>query len=137
MTEEIEPEDALLRRVRNDPNLWTEKEGQLRVSSAAMSPHPEDARLSVDARKLIPDPNDPLTAPCRTEGNADDGLAEFFARVALDLGLAAHHDPQPGDAAHVNLTGFDSMPRKQAKRVQRELAKSATWVREPAGVASA
>ncbi len=133
MTEPIEPDDALLRRVRNDPNLWTEKEGTLRVSSAAMSPHSGDSGLSVDARKLIPDPRDPLTAPCLDEAEGGDGLAELFARVALNFGLSADHEPLPANRAHVNITGFETMTTSRAKRVQKELAKSATWVREPAG----
>lgn len=135
MKQAIEPDDALLRRVTNDPNLWTRKEGRLRVSSAAMSPHPEDGLLSVDARKLIPEPSDPLTAPCLDQGAPEDGLAELVTRVVLDLGLSANHDAQPDNPAHVNIKGFETMSAKQAKRAQRELAKKATWIREPAGAA--
>jgi len=135
LTETIESDDALLRRVKDDPNLWTEKGGELRVSSAAMSPHPEDQALSVDVRRLIPDPRDPLTAPSVVAGEVADGVVELFARAAERLGLAVKHEPLPENYAHADITGFDQMRRKEAKRAQRELAKTASWVREPVSAA--
>lgn len=105
------------------------------MSSAAMSPHPRDQALSVDVRRLIPDPRNPLTAPSVVAGEAADGVAELFARAAEALGLTVEHDPLRDNRAHAGITGFDQMRPGVAKRAQRELAKSATWVREPASAA--
>lgn len=137
MSEEISSQEALLRRIPNVPNLWTEgSDGQVRVSSAAMSPSTEDGGLSVNVRRLLECPADPADEML---GESVDGvgLAEFFASVAYDQGLDVEHAPLPDNWAHANVAGFHQMTRNRAKRAQRELAKAAAWVRMPADAAPA
>lgn len=131
MTEEIADDDALLRRVADNPDLLSRSpNGAIRPSSVSMKPHGTDGRLSVDVRRMLASPSKPedvLTA------HPASGLVEFRALAARDLELVVAHDPLPANRAHANITGFAALSRKQAKRVQRELAKAAVWIRMPAG----
>lgn len=43
------------------------------------------------------------------------------------------HAPLEDNEAHANIVGFDAMGKTQPKRAQRELARLAVSVREPAG----
>ena len=126
-----------MRRIPNVPNLWTEgSHGQIRVSSAAMSPSTEDGGLSVNVRRLLDCPADPADEML---GSSIDGsgLAEFFASVAYSQQLDVEHAPLPDNKAHANVAGFHRMTGNRAKRAQRELAKAAAWIRMPADAAPA
>jgi hypothetical protein len=132
---DVQPEDALLRRVADAPAMWTRADdGTVRPTSAAMKPHDADAGLSVDIRCLLDDPGDPLVA---INGFPGYGLAELEARVPFDLDLAVIHEPLDDNAAHANIVGFERLSKSQAKRVQRELAKAAAWICMPAGALGA
>jgi hypothetical protein len=131
VTQEIGGQDVLLRRVPDQPALWTTAEdGTIRPSSAAMKPAGEDGGLSVDVRRLLPDPRNPLSVLSELPSH---GLAELRATQVRDQGLEVIHDPLPDNYAHANIVGFGEMSRSQAKRAQKELARAAAWVRMPAG----
>lgn len=133
MTEAIDDDDALLRRVADNPYQWKRAaDGSIRPTSPTMKPHSDDGGLSVDVRRLLDDPKQPQSVLAELPGH---GLVEFRARVPRSHGLAVDHDPLPENYAHGNITGFAELPPKEAKRIQKEMAKAATWVRMPAGAA--
>ncbi len=127
--EEVEDGDALLRRVPNRPSMFTRKGGTLRPSSGAFQPTRADDGVSVDVRRLLPDPSDP---ECALRGRLDDGLVELLARVPREHALDVHHTPQEENPAHADIIGWRKFPREVQKRKQRELALSCVWVRQPA-----
>lgn len=132
MTEHIDDGDALLRRIPDRPKeLWTRRaDGTARPTSASMKPSSEDSGLSVDVRRLLPDP----AVPTSVFGGASGlGLAEFAAVVPRTNGLEVEHSPLDGNRAHADIRGFDAMSRKEAKRAQKALAESAAWIQMPAG----
>ena len=127
MTERVEDEDALLRRVPDKPDLWKrQKDGTVRPSSVAFKPHSADAGVSVDVRRLLADPR----RPPEPAGGA--GLAEVTAGVVRELELDVEHDPIPENAAHANIIGMGPLPPAQAKRLQQALAMRCAWVQMPA-----
>ncbi len=131
MTEAIGDDDALLRRVADNPHQWKQyPDGSIRPTSPTMKPHDEDGGLSVDVRRLLADPKAPESAVGEFPHH---GLVEFRAHVPRSHGLAVDHDPLPDNYAHGNITGFTEVSPKVAKRIQKEMAKAATWVRMPAG----
>ncbi len=132
MTENIEDSDALLRRIPDRPEqLWTKRaDGTTRPTSASMKPSSEDGRLSVDVRRLLPNPTDP-TSVLGVEAGL--GLAEFAAAVPRANGLEVELSPLEQNEAHADIRGFDVMSKKQAKRAQKALAEAAAWVQMPAG----
>ena len=131
MTEPIDDNDALLRRVADNPHQWKQyPDGSIRPTSPTMKPHSEDGGLSVDVRRLLADPRQPESVLAELP---DHGLVEFRARVARAHGLDVDHDPLPENPAHGNITGFAALLPKEAKRIQKEMAKAATWVSMPAG----
>jgi len=132
VTENIEGTDALLRRIPDRPEqLWTKRaDGTTRPTSASMKPSSEDGGLSVDVRRLLPDPTDPISV---LGGEAGLGLAEFPAAVPRANGLEVEHTPLEGNDAHADIRGFDEMSRNEAKRAQKALAEAAAWVQMPAG----
>jgi len=107
--EEVEDGDALLRRVPNQPSMFTRKGGTLRPSSGAFQPTRADDGVSLD-----------------------DGLVELLARVPREHALDVHHTPQEENPAHADIIGWRKFPREVQKRKQRELARSCVWIREPA-----
>jgi hypothetical protein len=122
VTEAVAADDALLRRVANNPHMWTDEEG-IRPSSAAMKPADVDGGLSVSMRRLLENPSEPLSA---LEGHPDGcGLTELHARDAFDLELDVEHTPLPDDFAHANICGFNRFSKSRAKRLQRKLALAA------------
>ena len=98
MTEHIDDGDALLRRIPDRPEeLWTRRaDGTARPTSASMKPSPEDGGLSVDVRRLLPDPAVPTSV---LEGASGLGLAEFAAVVPRANGLEVEHSPLDGNRA--------------------------------------
>lgn len=131
MTEPIDDGDALLRRIPDRPAQWTKRpDGTARPTSAAMKPHSEGGGLSVDVRRLLPDPANPLAV---LEGVPGLGLAEFQAAVPRANGLQVEHTPLEENDAHADIRGFEAMSRKEAKRAQKALAEAAAWIRMPAG----
>lgn len=130
MEEEVAADDALLRRIPDKPDMWTDGE-VVRPSSAAMKPADADGGLSVSIRRLLDDPAEPLSA---LDGQPDGyGLTEIHARDAFDLELDVEHAPLPEDIAHANICGFDRFTKSRAKRLQKELALAAVWIRMPEG----
>ena len=133
--ESVVPDDALLRRVPDQtPSMWKQDEEGIRPTSAAMKPSQRDAGLSVDIRRLLPDPAQPTTVLAEFPTH---GLAEFRASVPIGLGLEVHHAPQDDNAAHANVVGFDGFSKSQAKRLQKRLAEAAVWIQMPAGALEA
>lgn len=132
--EQVKDSDALLRRVPSNPDMWSRgADGSIRPSSAAFAPHPDDLKLSVDMRRLIADPADPCAV---LDQDHRAGLSELFARLPRSLGLDVVHAPLRGNRAHANVDGFEALSRGPRKRVQKELAKGATWIRMPTGAAT-
>ena len=95
-----------------------------------MKPHPEDGRLSVDLRRLLPDSANPMAV---LEGVPGSGLAEFQAAAPRANGLEVEHTPLEENVAHADIRGFEGMSRNEAKRAQKGLAEAAAWIRMPAG----
>lgn len=131
--EQVNDADALLRRIPSNPDMWSRgADGSIRPSSAAFAPHPDDLKLSVDVRRLIADPADPCAVLDRDQ-DRQAGLSELFARLPRSLDLDVVHAPLRGNPAHANIDGFEALSRGPRKRVQKELAKGATWIRMPVG----
>jgi hypothetical protein len=126
---EIDDEDCLLRRVANRPDLVKRDGGVVRPSSVAFRPAGEDDKISVEVRRLLENPSDPLST---LADYPDHGLVEFRAGVPRGLGLDVEHDPLPGNNAHGNIVGLSGLARPERKRLFRELALHAVWVRQPA-----
>ena len=127
--EEIADRDLLLRRIPDQPAMWTRKGGQVRPSSAAMQPSETDGGLSVDVRRLLPNP----TIPTSVLGeHPEHGLVEFSARVPRELDLEVVHDPLPDRCSHANIAGFPG-DRAAHLRVRRTIAKRSVWVKMPPG----
>jgi len=124
-TVEIVADDALLRRVV--PGLVT-RQGTVRPTSVVFKPHPDDGAVSVDVRRLLPVPGDPLSV---LAGFPEYGLVELLASTVRGAGLQVFHAPLADNPAHANIVGLADMSRAESKRLQRELAKKAAWVREP------
>lgn len=132
--EPIADEDWLLRRIPDQPErMWTRKGGVLRPSSAALKPSSEDSGLSVDVRRLLPDPADPASVLSNRE---DDGLVEFQAATPRSAGLDAIHTPLADRYSHADVVGFHLLEKAAAKRFRRDLAKAAVWVKQPASVST-
>lgn len=131
MTELIADDDALLRRVKDHPGaLWIlDDNGRKRPTSGAMKPATTDGGVSVDVRRLLDDPTEPLSS---LEGDLDAGLVEFRASVPRLLGLAVEHMPIAANPAHANVFGFEKLSRSKSQRVRKTLAERAVWVKEPA-----
>ncbi len=98
-----------------------------------MKPSTEDEGLSVDVRRLLEDPANPVTVLAEHPGH---GLAQLVARTARDLGLEVEHDPLPHNEAHASIVGFTKVSKTQAKRKQRRLAEAAAWIQMPEGALS-
>lgn len=131
--EEIADEDRLLRRIPDQPErMWTRAGGRLRPSSAAFKPSEADGGLSVDVRRLLPDPATPTLV---LDVTPDAGLIELRAANARELELEVVHTPQRDHYSHADVIGFARLEKAAAKRAQRELAKRAVWVQEPASAA--
>lgn len=94
-----------------------------------MKPSSEDGGLSVDVRRLLPDPAVPTSV---LEDGSSLGLAEFTAVVPRDNGLDVDHNPLEGNDAHADIRGFEAMSKKEAKRAQKALAEAAAWIQMPA-----
>ncbi len=131
MTEPIADEDALLRRVKDQPGaLWVlEKDGRKRPTSGAMKPSASNRGLSVDVRRLLENPTEPRSS--LAEG-PEAGLVEFRAKVPRALGLEVEHEPIDANPAHANVVGFERLSRSQSQRARKTLAERAVWVQEPA-----
>lgn len=128
--EVIADDDGLLRRIPDQPErMWTRRSGRLRPSSAALKPASSDGGLSVDVRRLLPDPADPAAA---LGNRTDDGLIEFRAAVPRSSGLDVTHTPLPERYSHADVIGWAQLGKAAAKRIQRELALRAAWVKHPA-----
>lgn len=123
--------DVLLRRIPDLPEeQWIRGgNGVVRATSAAMKPTDDDGCLSVDVRRLLPDPGDPCSV---LERFPNQGLCEFLAQVARDLDLRVDCDPIPGNPAHACISGFDAFSEKVAKRKRKDLALACVWIRMPA-----
>lgn len=135
LREAIADEDWLLRRIPDQPEqMWTRKGGLLRPSSAALKPSSVDQGLSVDVRRLLPDPAAPTTV---LEDRHDDGLAEFQAAMPRAAGLDAVHTPLPRRYSHADVVGFERLEKPVAMRFRRELAKAAVWVKQPGSAVAA
>ena len=129
---EISDDDWLLRRVPNVPNM-VKRDGELvRPTSVVFKPHSVDGAVSVDVRRLLPAPGDPLTV---LEDFPEHGLVELLAGAVTSAGLTVSHAPVPGNHAHANIEGLGALTKAEQKRSQRELALAAAWVRHP-GVAA-
>jgi hypothetical protein len=132
--EPIADEDWLLRRIPDQPErMWTRKSGVLRPSSAALKPPDVDSGLSVDVRRLLPDPSVPTSALGDREG---DGLVEFQAAEPRAAELDVIHTPLPDRYSHADVTGWEQLEKAVAKRFRRELAKRAIWVKQPASASA-
>ena len=126
---EIEDEDALLRRVANKPDM-VKRDGQaVRPTSAVFKPASEDGGISVDVRKLLVDPTEPLSVLTETP---EHGLVELRARVPRANQLDVVHTPQAGNPAHADIVNLGDLSRPLQKRARRELALASVWVRQPA-----
>lgn len=133
--EPIADEDWLLRRILDQPErMWTRKGGVLRPSSAAFKPSSEDQGLSVDVRRLLPDPAAPTSA---LGSQQDAGLVEFQAATPRAAGLDVIHTPLPSRYSHADVVGFERLEKPVEKRFRRELAKGVVWVKQPATAVSA
>lgn len=128
-TAEINDEDCLLRRVANRPDLVKRDGDIVRPSSVAFNPAREDGNISVEIRKLLEDPTQPLAVLSEFP---EHGLVELRAEAPRGLGLEVVHDPLPDNEAHGNIIGLADMARAERKRLTRELALRAVWIREPA-----
>lgn len=126
---EIEDDDALLRRVPDNPDLVKRKGAVVRPSSVAFKPSDTDGGISVDVRRLLDDPTDPLAV---LDGLPTHGLVELRASVVRDNGHTVHHAPLDGNPAHANIILQDGLDKKEQARAQRELALASAWIREPA-----
>ncbi len=132
--EEIADEDWLLRRIPDQPErMWTRTGGRLRPSSAAFKPSAAGSGLSVDVRRLLPDPREPVSV---LGDQHDSGVVEFKAAEPRTAGLDVVHTPLPERYSHADLVGFATLAKPAAKRLQRELAKRAVWVKQPASAAA-
>lgn len=125
---EIEDEDALLRRVANRPNMVKQDGGVFRPTSAAFKGAKADGGLSVDVRRLLPDPTRPETA---VDAFPEHGLVELRAGSVRELDLEVLHDPIAENYAHGNIFPTDGMSRAAQGRACRELALKCVWVRQP------
>jgi len=128
----IEDDDALLRRIPDqNPQMWITRNGVTRPTSAAMNPSSDDGGLSVDVRRLLADPTQPLSV---IAGLPSHGLVEFHAKLPRDLGLDVEHQPLPQRPSHANVVRFPE-DDKARHRVRQRLAKSSrlAWVQMPAG----
>lgn len=126
---EIDDEDCLLRRVANRPDLVKRDGDVVRPSSVAFRPAGLDDKISVEIRKLLKEPSDPLST---LADHPDHGLVEFRAGLPRSLGLDVEHDPLPDNDAHGNIVGLGGLARSERKRLSREMALRAVWVRQPA-----
>ncbi len=98
MNENVEDDDALLRRVADKPDLWKRTDdGTVRPTSVAFKPHNADGGVSVELRRLLPDPTAPLSV---LDSFSTHGLAELFAAAVRSVGLDVVSDPLPESAAH-------------------------------------
>ncbi len=133
--EPIADDDWLLRRILDQPErMWTRQEdGALRPSSAAFKPAQVDGGLSVDVRRLLPDPSNPTSV---LDDQHDSGLVEFNAAQARKASLDVVHTPLTERYSHADVVGFAGLAKPVAKRLQRELAKRAVWVKHPASAAA-
>lgn len=131
--EDIDNDDALLRRIPDQPSMWTRKGGGVRPTSASLQPSDDDGGLSVDVRRLISDP----AAPTSVLGEHPlHGLVEFAAGAVRQLDLEVEHAPLSGRYSHANVTGFPA-GTAESLRVRRNLAKTAVWVQMPPGALDA
>lgn len=127
--EKIDDADWLLRRIPDQQErMWTRAGGVLRPSSAALKPAQLDGGLSVDVRRLLPDPAAPASVLGDRHG---DGLIEFRAAYPRAAGLDVLHSPLPDRYAHADVVGFQRLAKPAEKRFRRELAKAAVWVQQP------
>mgnify|MGYP000274084536 CR=1 FL=1 len=80
MSETIDDNDALLRRVADRPgDLWSRQDdGTIRPTSVAFKPHPDDNKVSVELRRLLADPTNPMTA---LDQYPEHGLVELVAAI--------------------------------------------------------
>lgn len=124
----IEDEDSLLRRVANSPDMMKRDGDVTRPSSAAFKPHDEDGAVSVDVRKLLANPAEPLSVLADLP---EHGLVEIYAGKVREVGLDAVHEPLPKNPAHGNIIGLGAMGKSGQRRAQRELALAAVWVCQP------
>ncbi len=113
--------------------MWTRKGGSVRPTSASLQPSEEDAGLSVDVRRLIPDPAEPTSV---LGDHPLHGLVEFTAGLVRQLDLEVEHVPLPGRYSHANVIGFPS-GTAESLRVRRNLATKAVWVQMPPGALEA
>lgn len=124
----VQDEDSLLRRVANSPNMM-KREGEVtRPSSAAFKPHDEDGAVSVDIRKLLVNPGEPMDVLAELP---EHGLVEIYAGKVREVGLDVVHQPLPQNPAHGNIVGLQGMGKSGQRRAQRELALAAVWVCQP------
>lgn len=123
---EVGDDDSLLRRVANRPAMIKRDDG--RLSSAAFKPHDEDGAVSIDIRKLLPDPRRPLDVLADLP---EHGLVEVFARKVHEVGLQVVHAPLQENPAHGNIIGLAALDKPSRRRAQRELALAAVWVCRP------
>jgi hypothetical protein len=70
--------------VANHPDLVKRDGDVVRPSSVAFRPAGQDDKISVEIRKLLDDPADPLSTLI---GHPDHGLVEFRAELPRSLGL--------------------------------------------------
>lgn len=128
--------DALLRRVANRPNMVKREGDVVRPTSAVFNPAREDGGVSVDVRRLLADPSDPVSV---LDSTPEHGLVELRAAVPRGLGLDLDvvHAPEPGNPAHANIVGLPELQKAARKRASRELALACAWVRQPGLAAGA
>jgi hypothetical protein len=125
---EIGDGECLLRRIASQPNMIKRDGGVARPTSAAFKPSAVDGGLSVDVRSLLPDPGVPTSV---LDAFPAAGLVELSVRAVRDAELDVEHAPLPENGAHANIVGWDSMSKPDQKRVQKRLALTAAWVRQP------
>ena len=127
---EIKDDDALLRRVANKPNMFKHEGAVVRPSSAAFKPAGQDGGISVDVRRLLPDPSDPLSP---LEGLPEHGLVELRATVPRANGHDVVHAPLKDNDAHANIFPAAGLGKADQRRAQREMALASVWIRQPSG----
>lgn len=112
--------DPLWRRIHPKHFVRDENLQQWRPSSAAFTDSSDGSPMSVVLGQEV------FAADRRPEsvlfGHEDHALASFTTGVARANGQGVERSPQPDEPAHGGVFG------PKPKRVQRALAKSATWV---------
>ncbi|MDP9370482.1 MAG: hypothetical protein M3Q03_19805 [Chloroflexota bacterium] len=97
----IRGDDELLRRLA--PKNSFKRDRRTPTRGAFKTGAEYDRQISVQVRRLLPNPHDPLTV--LGSERRDWGLGSLRAKDVIDLGFSVEMDPKEGDPAHALILG--------------------------------